>query len=144
MELLNSKFTVTFEDNASLRNAPWTAAKQAKEYRIKFNETGKHCFIVIYGGSTANIDEKCALYYLLSEASDYKDAKDYGDISQYLIDEFGYEEYTEDVYGRLRKNPELGRVERGLFKSYEKVCNILHGKAKIFDLLEEFREEYDY
>ena len=144
MELLNNKFEVTFVNNASLRNAPWTSAKQAKEYRIKFNETGNHCFVVIYGGSTAKLDEKDALYCLLDDAVTYKDGKDYGDISQYLIDEFGYDEYTEDAYGRLRKNPKLGRVERGLLKSYEKVCDILHGKAKILDLLDEFREEYDY
>lgn len=143
MELLNGKFEVTFEDNASLRGG-WDGAKQAEKYRIKFNETGKHCFIVIYGGSMANIDEKDALYSLLDEAFTYKDAKTYGDISEYLVNEFGYDEYTEDVYGCLRKNPELKRIENGLREQYNKACNILHGKAKIIDLLDEFRNEYDY
>jgi hypothetical protein len=143
MELLNGKFEVTFEDNASLRNA-WEGAKQAKKYRIKFNETGKYCFIVIYGGSMANIDEKDALNCLLDDALTYEDAKEYGDISQYLVDEFGYEEYVEDTYGYYIKNPALKRIENGLREQYSKACNILHGKAKIIDLLEEFREEYDY
>ena len=143
MELLNGKFEVTFEDNASLRNG-WEGAKQAKKFRIKFNETGKHCFIVIYGGSMAKIDEKCVLYSLLSEAVDYSYGKDYEDFSEYLVSEFGYDEYTEDVYGRLRKNPELKRIENGLREQYNKACNILQGKAKIIDLLDEFREEYDY
>ena len=143
MELLNGKFTVTFEDNASLRNG-WKGAKQAKKYRVKFNETGKHCFIVIYGGSMASIDEKCALYHLLEDAITYKDANDYGNISDYLVSEFGYDEYVENAYGYLKKNPELTRVEKGLYEAYNKACNILHGSDKIRDLLEEFIEEYDY
>ena len=143
MELLNGKFEVTFEDNASLRGA-WEGAKQAKKYRIKFNETNKYCFIVIYGGSMASIDEKDALYNLLDDAFTYKDAKAYGDVSQYLVDMFGYDEYVEDVYGNYKKNPELKRIENGLREQYNKVCNILHGKARIIDLLDEFREEYDY
>lgn len=143
MELLNNKFTVTFEDNASLRGG-WESAKQAKKFRIKFNETGKHCFIIIYGGSMASINEKDALYCLLDDALTYKDAKDCGDVSKYLVSEFGYDEYAEDAYGNYKKNPELKRIENGLRKQYEKACNILHGKAKIIDLLEEFREEYNY
>lgn len=144
MELLNGKFEVTFEDNASLRNA-WEGAKQAEKYRIKFNETGKHCFIVIYGGSMASIDEKDALYSLLDDACVYKDARDCGDISEYLVSEFGYDEYVEDYYGNLKKNPELKRVENGLREQYNKACNILNGSGyNIIDLLDEFREEYDY
>jgi hypothetical protein len=144
MELLNGKFEVTFEDNASLRNA-WEGAKQAKRYRIKFNATGKHCFIVIYGGSTANIDEKDALYHLLDDAFTYKDGKEYRDFSEYLVNEFGYDEYIEDVYGNYKKNPELKRIENGLREQYNKACNILHGGVyHISDLLDEFREEYDY
>lgn len=143
MELLNGKFEVTFEDNASLRGA-WEGAKQAKKYRIKFNETNKYCYIVIYGGSMASIDEKDALYSLLDEAFTYKNGTVYGDFSQYLVDEFGYEEYTEDARGYYIKNPALKVIENGLREQYNKACNILHGKAKIIDLLEEFREEYDY
>ena len=144
MELLNGKFEVTFEDNASLRNA-WEGAKQAKKYRIKFNETNKYCYIVIYGGSMASIDEKDALYHLLDDAFTYKDAKDYGDISKYLVDMFGYDEYTEDVRGYYIKNPALKVIENGLREQYNKACNILHGGSdKIIDLLDEFREEYDY
>lgn len=143
MELLNGKFEVTFEDNASLRGG-WEGAKQAKKFRIKFNETGKHCFIIIYGGSMANIDEKDALYSLLDEAFTYKDAIAYGDVLQYLVDMFGYDEYTEDYRGYYIKNPALKVIESGLREQYNKVCNILHGKARIIDLLDEFREEYDY
>ena len=144
MELLNGKFTVTFEDNASLRNG-WDGAKQAKKYRIKFNETSKHCFVVVYGGSMAKIDEKDALYYLLEDAVTYKDANDYGNISDYLVSEFGYDEYVEDAYGYLKKNPELTKIEKGLREAYNKACNILHGGSdKIRDLLDEFIEEYDY
>jgi len=143
MELLNGKFEVTFVANVSLRGA-WEGAKQAKQFRIKFNETGEHCFVVVYGGSMANIDEKDALYCLLDDALTYKDAIHYGDVSKYLVDEFGYEEYVEDVYGDYEKNPELKRIENGLRKQYDKACNILHDKARIIDLLEEFREEYDY
>ena len=144
MELLNGKFEVTFEDNASLRNA-WEGAKQAKKYRVKFNETGKYCYVVIYGGSMASLDEKDALYYLLDDALIYKYAKEYGNVSGYLVTEFGYDEYVEDVYGNLKKNPELKRVENGLRVQYDKVCNILNGGSyNIIDLLDEFREEYDY
>lgn len=146
MELLNGKFEVTFEDNASLRGA-WEGAKQAKKFRIKFNETGRHCFIVIYGSSMANIDEKDALYSLLDEAFTYKDANSsrfYSSIEEYLINEFGYEEYVEDARGYYMKNLALKVIENGLREQYNKACNILHGKAKIIDLLDEFREEYDY
>lgn len=143
MELLNNKFTVTFEDNASLANA-WKGAKQAKKFRIKFNETGKHCYIVVYGGSMATIDEKDALYYLLSDAVDYINTRHYESISEYLVEEFGYDEYAEDAYGRLRKNPELTRLEKGLTNQYDKAFNIIGDDNKIIDLLDEFREEYDY
>jgi hypothetical protein len=92
----------------------------------------------------ANIDEKDALNCLLDDALTYKDAIHYGDISKYLVDEFGYEEYVEDARGFYMKNPALKVIENGLREQYNKACNILHGKAKIIDLLEEFREEYDY
>lgn len=143
MELLNGKFEVTFEDNASLRNA-WEGAKQAKKYRIKFNETGKHCFIIIYGGSLATIDEKDALYHLLTDATDYIDARYCGDVEQYLIENFGYDEYVEDSYGRIKKNPELTRVKKGLAEQYSRAFNIIGDDDKIIDLINEFREEYDY
>jgi len=144
MELLNGKFEVTFVANVSLRDA-WEGAKQAKQFRIKFNETGEHCFVVVYGGSMASMDEKDALYCLLSEAFYYKNAKDYGDVSQYLVNEFGYDEYVEDARGCYIKNPALKVIENGLREQYNKACNILHGgSSKIRDLLDEFMEEYDY
>lgn len=143
MELLNGKFEVTFEDNASLRGG-WDGAKQAEKYRIKFNETGRHCFIVIYGGSTANIDEKDALYYLLSDAVDYMGAKDYKGIENYLINDLGYDEFVEDAYGRLKKNPELKRVGESLRAQYNKACTLVGGADKLIDELEAFRNEYDY
>ena len=142
MELLNNKFTVTIDNpNASLTGG-WNGAKRAKVFRIKFNETNKHCFVKVYGGSMARINKKDALYCLLSDATDFMDA--YGDVEQYLIDNFGYDEFVEDDYGNIKKNPELARVKKGLADQYKRAFNIIEDDDKIIDLYNEFREEYDY
>lgn len=144
MELLNNKFTVTIDNpNASLTGG-WKGAKQAKVFRVKSNETGNHCFVKIYGGSMAQINEKDALYHLLSDAADFIDARYCGDIEQYLIENFGYDEFVENAYGHLKKNPELTRVKNGLADQYSKAFDIIGDDDKIVDLINEFREEYDY
>ena len=144
MELLNNKFTVTIDNpNASLTGG-WKGAKQAKVFRIKFNETDKHCFVKVYGSSMAQINEKNALYYLLNDALDYIDASYSDTIEQYLVENFGYDEFVEDDYGSIKKNPELTRVARGLAEQYKRAFNIIGSNDEIVDLYNEFREEYDY
>ena len=142
--LLNGKFIVTLNNSNASLTGGWSGARQTRVYTVKCNETNKHCYVTVYGGSMATIDEKDALYYLLSDAVNYINARHYESISEYLVEEFGYDEYAEDVYGRLRKNPELTRLEKGLTNQYKKAFNIIGDDNKIIDLLDEFREEYDY
>lgn len=142
MELLNGKFTVAVHNsNASLEGA-WNGATQAKVFRIKFNETGKHCFVKMYGGSLARIDEKDALYCLLSESYDYHVFKD--NIEDWLVNDLGYEEYIEDRYGLMKKNPKLKSIEKTLKAQYNKACTLMGGADKIADEFEAFCKEYDY
>ena len=144
MELLNGKFKVTIDNpNASLTGG-WNGAKKAKVFKVIFNEINKRCFVKVYGGSMAEITEKDALYYLLDDATTYIDACYCGDVEKYIIENFGYDEFVENGYGHLKKNPEVTRIKKGLASQYERAFNIIGDDDKIVDLLNEFREEYDY
>ena len=144
MELLLNKYEVTDTENGVNLKEAWSGAKKGAEFEIRNIERNRTVKVKVYGGSMATVDEKCALYYLLSDAVDYMSAKAYKGIDDYLVNDLGYDEFIEDAYGYLKKNPELKRVGEGLKAQYNKACTLVGGADKLIDELEAFRKEYDY
>ena len=143
MELLNGKFDVTITNNNASLIDGWKGCTQAKVFRVKSLETKKHCYVKVYGAMNANITEEHALYYLLDDACTYKQAEEYKGIEDYLVNDLCYNEYIENEYGCLKKNPELLKVKKGLCEQYNKIVN-MGLENKLYDLLDEFRNKYDY